>query len=109
MGLLGTVKMAFLCTAQASSYPGGWPVSPSPEVRSAETWSHQQLLFPTAVHSEFPDSLLQCNNAGCLRMGNETDIPGGERETRKLPLEEPPRMAGERRELQCVAGDREQA
>jgi hypothetical protein len=42
-------------------------------------------------------------------MGNETDIPGGERETRKLPLEEPPRMAGERRELQCVAGDREQA
>ena len=32
-----------------------------------------------------------------------------ERETRKLPLEEPPRMAGERRELQHVAGDREQA
>ena len=56
-----------------------WPVSPSPEVRSAETWSHQQLLFPTAVHSEFPDSLLHCNNAGYLRMGNETDIPGGER------------------------------
>ena len=32
-------------------------------------------------------------------MGNETDTPGGERETRRSPLEEPPRMAGERREL----------
>lgn len=32
-----------------------------------------------------------------------------EERTRRLPLEEPPRMAGQRRELQRVAGDREQA